>query len=293
MDVMNDELPASCKESMRPVKKALKQLELLKDLPLEQQVSSTRTQVLRIGEHVSTCLAEYSTAQEARYWKRSSTYYLVYSLNTGTHNMLIRVLTFLLLFIIFLFLNFRYLWKFASIFSEHNARTLRRLYKYSQVNQEDKFMKTYWGSGFPGPAQVQSLECKQLYNAWGLPVDSSSSDLDRSQSAVEDQHLTDRHTDGSFSGSSSRKKEDPTQSDESQQDSPYSSSAVKPAQKSWTFPDPHDLKSLKIPRMLCGKEPDPSSASIRVLQDTAAADWLVVFQLPSDFHSLLRHFHYT
>ncbi|KAK1158207.1 hypothetical protein AOXY_G23049 [Acipenser oxyrinchus oxyrinchus] len=183
-----------CKESMRPVKKALKQLELLKDLPLEQQVRSARTQVLTIGEHVSTCLAEYSTAQEARYWKR-------------------------------------YLWKFASIFSEHNARTLRRLYKYSQVNQEDKFMKTYWGTGFPGPAQVQSLECKQLYNAWGLPVDSSSSDLGRGQSAVEDQHLTDRHTDGSLPG--------------------------------------------------------------RVHPDTAAADWLVVFQLPSDFCSLLRHFHYT
>ncbi|RXM96266.1 Protein phosphatase 1D [Acipenser ruthenus] len=77
-----------CKESMRPVKKALKQLELLKDLPLEQQVRSTRTQVLTIGEHVSTCLAEYTTAQEARYWKRSSTYYLLYSLNTMTHNML-------------------------------------------------------------------------------------------------------------------------------------------------------------------------------------------------------------
>ncbi|RXM96262.1 hypothetical protein EOD39_15903 [Acipenser ruthenus] len=211
-----------CKESMRPVKKALKQLELLKDLPLEQQVRSTRTQVLTIGEHVSTCLAEYTTAQEARYWKR-------------------------------------YLWKFASIFSEHNARTLRRLYKYSQVNQEDKFMKTYWGTGFPGPAQVQSLECKQLYNAWGLPVDSSSSDLGRGQSAVEDQHLTDRHTDGSLPGS---KKEDPTQSDESQQDSPYSSSAVRPAQKSWPFPDPHDLKNLKIPRMFCGKEPHPSSASL-------------------------------
>ncbi|MGH0162628.1 UNVERIFIED_CONTAM: hypothetical protein FKN15_060742 [Acipenser sinensis] len=152
-----------CKESMRPVKKALKQLELLKDLPLEQQVLSTRTQ------------------------------------------------------------------------------------------------KTYWGTGFPGPAQVQSRECKQLYNAWGLPVDSSSSDLGRGQSAVEDQHLTDRHTDGSLPGS---KKEDPTQSDESQQDSPYSSSAVRPAQKSWPFPDPHDLKNLKIPRMLCEKEPHPSSASL-------------------------------
>lgn len=61
---------------------------------------------------------------------------------------------------------------------------------------------------------------------------------------------------------SSSKKEDPTQSDESQQDSPYSSSAVRPAQKSWPFPDPHDLKNLKIPRMLCGKEPHPSSASL-------------------------------
>lgn len=51
------------------------------------------------------------------------------------------------------FLPRRMLWRFVSLFSELEAKQLRRLYKYTKSNQTAKFLVRRSGKLLPGPAE--------------------------------------------------------------------------------------------------------------------------------------------
>uniref|UniRef100_A0A8C4Y377 Chromodomain helicase DNA binding protein 2 n=1 Tax=Gopherus evgoodei TaxID=1825980 RepID=A0A8C4Y377_9SAUR len=93
-----------CKERMRPVKKALKQLDKPdKGLTVQEQLEHTRNCLLKIGDRISECLKAYSDQEHIKLWRRN-------------------------------------LWIFVSKFTEFDARKLHKLYKmaHKKRSQEEE-----------------------------------------------------------------------------------------------------------------------------------------------------------
>lgn len=97
-----------CKERMRPVKKALKQLDKPDEgLSDQEQLQHTRTCLLKIGDRITECLKAYSDPEHVKIWRRN-------------------------------------LWIFVSKFTEFGARKLHKLYKMAQKkrsHEEEKEQK--------------------------------------------------------------------------------------------------------------------------------------------------------
>lgn len=56
---------------MRPVKKALKQLDKPdKGLTVQEQLEHTRSCLLKIGDRISECLKVYSDQEHIKLWRR-------------------------------------------------------------------------------------------------------------------------------------------------------------------------------------------------------------------------------
>uniref|UniRef100_A0A8D2LVY1 DNA helicase n=1 Tax=Varanus komodoensis TaxID=61221 RepID=A0A8D2LVY1_VARKO len=92
-DDLDQETFSICKERMRPVKKALKQLDKPdKGLSVQEQLEHTRSCLLKIGDRISECLKAYSDQEHVKLWRRN-------------------------------------LWIFVSKFTEFDARKLHKLYK--------------------------------------------------------------------------------------------------------------------------------------------------------------------
>ncbi|XP_063169995.1 chromodomain-helicase-DNA-binding protein 2 isoform X1 [Candoia aspera] len=92
-DDLDQETFSVCKERMRPVKKALKQLDKPdKGLSVQEQLEHTRSCLLKIGDRISECLKAYSDQELVKLWRRN-------------------------------------LWIFVSKFTEFDARKLHKLYK--------------------------------------------------------------------------------------------------------------------------------------------------------------------
>ncbi|XP_062817724.1 chromodomain-helicase-DNA-binding protein 2-like [Anolis carolinensis] len=106
-DKLHDLDPESfniCKERMRPVKKALKQLVNPKrGLSEKDQVEHIRRCLLEIGDHISECLKAFSEQEELKLWRGN-------------------------------------LWIFASKFTDCDARKLHNLYKrvHKKRSQEEE-----------------------------------------------------------------------------------------------------------------------------------------------------------
>ncbi|XP_042328510.1 chromodomain-helicase-DNA-binding protein 2 isoform X4 [Sceloporus undulatus] len=106
-DDLDQETFSICKERMRPVKKALKQLDKPeKGLSVQEQLEHTRSCLLKIGDRISECLKAYSDQEHIKLWRRN-------------------------------------LWIFVSKFTEFDARKLHKLYKMahkkrSQDEEEQK-----------------------------------------------------------------------------------------------------------------------------------------------------------
>uniref|UniRef100_A0A4W3JUQ5 Chromodomain helicase DNA binding protein 1 n=1 Tax=Callorhinchus milii TaxID=7868 RepID=A0A4W3JUQ5_CALMI len=84
-----------CKERMRPVKAALKQLDRPeKGLSEKEQLEHTRQCLIKIGDHITECLKEYSNPEQIKQWRKN-------------------------------------LWIFVSKFTEFDARKLHKLYKHA------------------------------------------------------------------------------------------------------------------------------------------------------------------
>uniref|UniRef100_A0A8C4XKJ4 DNA helicase n=1 Tax=Falco tinnunculus TaxID=100819 RepID=A0A8C4XKJ4_FALTI len=97
-----------CKERMRPVKKALKQLDKPdKGLTVQEQLEHTRNCLLKIGDRISECLKAYTDQDHIKLWRRN-------------------------------------LWIFVSKFTEFDARKLHKLYKmaHKKRSQEEEDMSS-------------------------------------------------------------------------------------------------------------------------------------------------------
>ncbi|MEQ2267774.1 transcriptional regulator [Xenotaenia resolanae] len=90
-----------CKERMRPVKAALKQLDRPeKGLSEREQLEHTRQCLIKIGDHITQCLKEYSNPDQIKQWRKN-------------------------------------LWIFVSKFTEFDARKLHKLYKHAIKKRQE------------------------------------------------------------------------------------------------------------------------------------------------------------
>ncbi|XP_034443206.1 chromodomain-helicase-DNA-binding protein 2 isoform X2 [Hippoglossus hippoglossus] len=107
-DELDQETFSICKERMRPVKKALKQLDKPDEgLSDQEQLQHTRTCLLKIGDRITECLKFYNDPEHVKIWRRN-------------------------------------LWIFVSKFTEFGARKLHKLYKMAQKkrsHEEEKEQK--------------------------------------------------------------------------------------------------------------------------------------------------------
>uniref|UniRef100_A0ACB8EQJ5 Transcriptional regulator n=1 Tax=Sphaerodactylus townsendi TaxID=933632 RepID=A0ACB8EQJ5_9SAUR len=90
-----------CKEKMRPVKAALKQLDRPeKGLSEREQLEHTRQCLIKIGDHITECLKEYTNPEQIKQWRKN-------------------------------------LWIFVSKFTEFDARKLHKLYKHAIKKRQE------------------------------------------------------------------------------------------------------------------------------------------------------------
>uniref|UniRef100_A0A673I756 Chromodomain-helicase-DNA-binding protein 1-like n=1 Tax=Sinocyclocheilus rhinocerous TaxID=307959 RepID=A0A673I756_9TELE len=90
-----------CKERMRPVKAALKQLDRPeKGLSEREQLEHTRQCLIKIGDHITECLREYTNPEQIKQWRKN-------------------------------------LWIFVSKFTEFDARKLHKLYKHAIKKRQE------------------------------------------------------------------------------------------------------------------------------------------------------------
>uniref|UniRef100_A0A5F8G8B5 CHD1 helical C-terminal domain containing 1 n=1 Tax=Monodelphis domestica TaxID=13616 RepID=A0A5F8G8B5_MONDO len=128
-----------CKEYLRPLKKFLRKLHLPRDLPQKKKLKYMKRSLMVLGDHINTFLQHYCRAWEIKHWRKM-------------------------------------LWRFISLFSELDAKLLRRLYKYSKSDQNAKFLVAFRPldtSETIAPSTEQSNSLPELYNAWGLHRDST------------------------------------------------------------------------------------------------------------------------
>ncbi|XP_028813134.1 chromodomain-helicase-DNA-binding protein 2 isoform X1 [Denticeps clupeoides] len=106
-DELDQETFSICKEKMRPVKKALKQLDKPDEgLSVPEQLQHLRTCLLKIGDRITECLKTHSDPEHVKTWRRN-------------------------------------LWIFVSKFTEFGAKKLHKLYKMalkkrSQEEEKEK-----------------------------------------------------------------------------------------------------------------------------------------------------------
>ncbi|XP_030866833.1 CHD1 helical C-terminal domain containing protein 1 isoform X1 [Gorilla gorilla gorilla] len=113
----------TCKEYLRPLKKFLRKLHLPRDLPQKKKLKHMKQSLVVLGDHINTFLQHYCQAWEIKHWRKM-------------------------------------LWRFVSLFSELEAKQLRRLYKYTKSSQPAKFLvrrKTFRPSTAEG--DILRLEC--------------------------------------------------------------------------------------------------------------------------------------
>uniref|UniRef100_A0A8C6KMC3 Chromodomain helicase DNA binding protein 1 n=1 Tax=Nothobranchius furzeri TaxID=105023 RepID=A0A8C6KMC3_NOTFU len=113
-----------CKERMRPVKAALKQLDRPeKGLSEREQLEHTRQCLINIGDHITECLKEYSNPDLIKQWRKN-------------------------------------LWIFVSKFTEFDARKLHKLYKHAIKKRQEnaqvclKALKEFLISSTENPLEV-------------------------------------------------------------------------------------------------------------------------------------------
>ncbi|XP_074667955.1 chromodomain-helicase-DNA-binding protein 1 isoform X1 [Strix aluco] len=160
-----------CKERMRPVKAALKQLDRPeKGLSEREQLEHTRQCLIKIGDHITECLKEYTNPEQIKQWRKN-------------------------------------LWIFVSKFTEFDARKLHKLYKHAikkrQESQQhnDQNISSNVNTHVIRNPDVERL--KENTNHDDSSRDSYSSDRHLSQYH---EHHKDRHQGDAYKKSDSRKR---------------------------------------------------------------------------------------
>uniref|UniRef100_A0A8C6D4J0 CHD1 helical C-terminal domain containing 1 n=1 Tax=Moschus moschiferus TaxID=68415 RepID=A0A8C6D4J0_MOSMO len=122
-----------CKEYLRPLKKFLRKLHLPKNLPQKKKLKHMKQSLVVLGDHINTFLQHYCRTWEIKHWKKM-------------------------------------LWRFVALFSELEAKQLRKLYKYTKNNQTAKFLVAFCSLETPESSLLANQEdsLPKLCTAWGL-----------------------------------------------------------------------------------------------------------------------------
>ncbi|KAH0628109.1 hypothetical protein JD844_008841 [Phrynosoma platyrhinos] len=161
-----------CKERMRPVKAALKQLDRPeKGLSEREQLEHTRQCLIKIGDHITECLKEYTNPEQIKQWRKN-------------------------------------LWIFVSKFTEFDARKLHKLYKHAikkrqetQLHNDQNVSSSINTHLIRNPVDVERL--KENTNHDDSSRDSYSSDRHLSQ--YHDHHKDRLHGDTYKKGDSRKR----------------------------------------------------------------------------------------
>uniref|UniRef100_A0A8C5BRW0 DNA helicase n=1 Tax=Gadus morhua TaxID=8049 RepID=A0A8C5BRW0_GADMO len=160
-----------CKERMRPVKAALKQLDRPeKGLSEREQLEHTRQCLIKIGDHITECLKEYSNPELVKQWRKN-------------------------------------LWIFVSKFTEFDARKLHKLYKHAIKKRQENAQHTSI-SVFTLPNMPRLKDGGQQDDS---SRDSYSSERHQpagryERSSSRERHATDAHRKSSAGAGESRKR---------------------------------------------------------------------------------------
>lgn len=158
-----------CKERMRPVKAALKQLDRPeKGLSEREQLEHTRQCLIKIGDHITECLKEYSNPEQIKQWRKN-------------------------------------LWIFVSKFTEFDARKLHKLYKHAIKKRQESQQNSDQNSNVTTHV-IRNPDMERLKE--NTNHDDSSRDSyssDRHLSQYHDHHK-DRHQGDGYKKSDSRKR---------------------------------------------------------------------------------------
>uniref|UniRef100_A0A673HI32 Chromodomain-helicase-DNA-binding protein 1-like n=1 Tax=Sinocyclocheilus rhinocerous TaxID=307959 RepID=A0A673HI32_9TELE len=162
-----------CKERMRPVKAALKQLDRPeKGLSEREQLEHTRQCLIKIGDHITECLREYTNPEQIKQWRKN-------------------------------------LWIFVSKFTEFDARKLHKLYKHAiKKRQENAQVRTLDQNdhGYQYYHGIVKMYVERIKESQQDDSSRDSYSSDRHHSSRYHEHSKDRHAGDSYRKSSDARK---------------------------------------------------------------------------------------
>ncbi|XP_043823350.1 chromodomain-helicase-DNA-binding protein 1 isoform X2 [Dromiciops gliroides] len=158
-----------CKERMRPVKAALKQLDRPeKGLSEREQLEHTRQCLIKIGDHITECLKEYTNPEQIKQWRKN-------------------------------------LWIFVSKFTEFDARKLHKLYKHAIKKRQDSQQNSDQNSSSMNTHMIRNPDVERLKE--NTNHDDSSRDSYSSDRHLSQYHdHKDRHQGDAYKKNESRKR---------------------------------------------------------------------------------------
>ncbi|XP_059347555.1 chromodomain-helicase-DNA-binding protein 1-like isoform X2 [Ammospiza nelsoni] len=158
-----------CKERMRPVKAALKQLDRPeKGLSEREQLEHTRQCLIKIGDHITECLKEYANPEQIKQWRKN-------------------------------------LWIFVSKFTEFDARKLHKLYKHAiKKRQESQHIEQNISNNM-NTHVIRNPGVERLKENTNHDDSSRDSSSDRHLSQYYDHHK-DKHQEDAYNKNDSRKR---------------------------------------------------------------------------------------
>uniref|UniRef100_A0A8C1UXN7 Chromodomain helicase DNA binding protein 1 n=1 Tax=Cyprinus carpio TaxID=7962 RepID=A0A8C1UXN7_CYPCA len=160
------QLLTMCKERMRPVKAALKQLDRPeKGLSEREQLEHTRQCLIKIGDHITECLREYTNPELIKQWRKN-------------------------------------LWIFVSKFTEFDARKLHKLYKHAIKKRQENAQNT----SSVNTQSFKHADVERLKESQQDDSSRDSYSSDRHHSSRYHEHSKDRHAGDSYRKSSDPRK---------------------------------------------------------------------------------------
>uniref|UniRef100_A0A673HH98 Chromodomain-helicase-DNA-binding protein 1-like n=1 Tax=Sinocyclocheilus rhinocerous TaxID=307959 RepID=A0A673HH98_9TELE len=161
-----EEAPPGCKERMRPVKAALKQLDRPeKGLSEREQLEHTRQCLIKIGDHITECLREYTNPEQIKQWRKN-------------------------------------LWIFVSKFTEFDARKLHKLYKHAIKKRQENAQNT----SSVNTQSFKHADVERIKESQQDDSSRDSYSSDRHHSSRYHEHSKDRHAGDSYRKSSDARK---------------------------------------------------------------------------------------
>uniref|UniRef100_A0A672QFF2 Uncharacterized protein n=1 Tax=Sinocyclocheilus grahami TaxID=75366 RepID=A0A672QFF2_SINGR len=159
-----------CKERMRPVKAALKQLDRPeKGLSEREQLEHTRQCLIKIGDHITECLREYTNPEQIKQWRKN-------------------------------------LWIFVSKFTEFDARKLHKLYKHAIKKRQENAQAVEQNTSSVNTQIFKHADVERIKESQQDDSSRDSYSSDRHHSSRYHEHSKDRHAGDSHRKSSDARK---------------------------------------------------------------------------------------